>query len=382
MNNDDKTRGGKQANPVTKIYNETMREDGQKKWEAKYTGAKDVTEQAPEYQQLKNVLDVVAEGLAGDIEAARKGKGRRPTWLDDLMHLDPRQLALIGLQCCYNAVLKDSTLSNVTQEIGSLIDRECLALELLHSDDEEANKNNRRIVKMVSEAHTSAHIRLKALRSIATKNGTKSIYFGTVEKKGDRKMHLKRRTANAAPVLSAIFQHCHIFEKDTQFTTPTNSITRLAFTQEAQEQLEKSKDYLQWSQPLLKPIPMDSPRPWDGYHTGAYKDWRLAEAVKLVRGASSKQIEAIEHSFKGETPEHFRALNALQETRLCINEEMLEVVEWCWECRHSFGKFPKRDTPDFPKLPEDHMTMDQDLKKAIKEDQREWRNTDRRVKGC
>ena len=61
---------------------------------------------------------------------------------------------------------------------------------------------------------------------------------------------------------------------------------------------------------------------------------------------------------------------------------MLEVVEWCWECRHSFGKFPKRDTPDFPKLPEDHMTMDQDLKKAIKEDQREWRNTDRRVKGA
>ena len=65
------------------------------------------------------------------------------------------------------------------------------------------------------------------------------------------------------------------------------------------------------------------PNPWIGFHTGAYKDWRLAECVKLVRGASSKQIEAIEHSFKGETPEHFRALNALQETRLCINEEML-----------------------------------------------------------
>ena len=28
------------------------------------------------------------------------------------------------------------------------------------------------------------------------------------------------------------------------------------------------------------------------------------------------------------------------------------------------------------------MTMDQELKKAIKEDQREWRNTDRRVKGA
>ena len=208
------------------------------------------------------------------------------------------------------------------------------------------------------------------------------VYFGIEEKKGDRKMHMKRRTSNAAPVLSAIFQYCHVFQKDTQYTTPKNSITRLSFTDEAMRQIERSKEYLQWSQPLLKPIPMDAPNPWTGFHTGAYKDWRLAECVKLVRGASSKQIEAIEHSFKGETPEHFRALNALQETRLCINEEMLEVVEWCWETRQSFGKFPKRDKPEFPRLPEDHMTMCQELKKAIKEDQREWRNTDRRVKGA
>ena len=380
--NEDKTRGGKQANPVTEIYNSTMKEDGQKKWEAKYTGAKEVTQQAPEYQQLKNVLDVVADGLAKDIEEARKGKGRRPTWLDDLIHLDPRQLALIGLQTCYNAVLKDSTLSSVTQEIGSLIDRECLALELLHSDDVEANKNNKRIIKMVCETHSSASVRMKALRNITLKNGAKSVYFGVVEKIGDRKMHMKRRTANAAPIISAIFQHCHVFQKDTQFTTPTNSITRLAFTDEAQREIENSKEFLQWSQPLLKPIPMDSPKPWAGYHSGAYHDWKLAECVKLVRGASSKQIEAIEHSFKGEIPEHYRALNILQNTRLCINEDMLEVVEWCWETRQSFGKFPKRDTPDFPRLPDDHMTMDQDLKKAIKEDQREWRNTDRAVRGA
>ena len=370
------------ANPIAEAYNETMKQDGRRKFNEKYQQAENVTEQAPEYSQLKQVLDLVADGLSKDIEEARRGKGRRPTWLNDLMHLDPRQLALIGLQTCYNAVLRDSTLSSVTQEIGSLIDRECLALELLHSEDEEANKNNRRIVKMVSEAHTSAHVRLKALRNIATKNGTKSVYFGIEEKKGDRKMHMKRRTANAAPVLSAIFEHCNVFQKDTQYTTPKNSITRLSFTDEAMRQIENSKEYLQWSQPLLKPIPMDTPNPWQGFHTGAYKDWRLAECVKLVRGASAKQIEAIEHSFKGETPEHFRALNALQETRLCINEEMLEVVEWCWETRQSFGKFPKRDTPDFPRLPEDHMTMDQDLKKAIKEDQREWRNTDRRVKGA
>jgi len=97
----------------------------------------------------------------------------------------------------------------------------------------------------VSEAHSSPAIRLKALRNIATKNGTKSVYFGIEEKKGDRRKHLQRRTSNAAPVISAIFQHCNVFRKETEYTTPTNSITRLSFTDEAISELEKSKDHLQ-----------------------------------------------------------------------------------------------------------------------------------------
>ena len=367
---------------LSDAFNSTMHEDGREKWADKYANAKDVTEQAPEYQQLKSVLDDVANGLAIDIEAARQGKGRRPTWLGDLMHLCPRQLALIGLQSCYNSVLKDSTLSNLTQEIGSLIDNECLALELLQGADAEENKNNKRIVQMVTKANSSADVRLKSLRNIATKNGTKSTYFGVYNKKGDYAIRKKRRTANAAPVLSAIFQYCNIFLKDTIYTTPQNSITRLAFTEQALEQLENSREIMQWSQPLLKPIIMDSPNPWTGYHTGAYKDWRLAQEVKLVRGASNDQIAALEHSFKDGIPDHFRALNALQESRFCINEDMLEIVQWCWETRQSFGKFPKRDLPDFPRLPDDHETMCKTLKKAIKEDQREWRNTLRRVKGA
>ena len=77
-----------EANPISEAYNETMHQDGKTKWEDRYKQADNVTEQAPEYNQLKKVLDKVAEGLTKDIEEARRGKGRRPTWLNDLMHLD------------------------------------------------------------------------------------------------------------------------------------------------------------------------------------------------------------------------------------------------------------------------------------------------------
>ena len=78
-----------EANPISEAYNETMHQDGRRKFNEKYQQAENVTEQAPEYSQLKQVLDLVADGLSKDIEEARQGKGRRPTWLNDLMHLRP-----------------------------------------------------------------------------------------------------------------------------------------------------------------------------------------------------------------------------------------------------------------------------------------------------
>ena len=46
-----------QDNPIAEAYNETMKQDGKTKWQEKYKQADNVTEQAPGYSQLKQVLD-------------------------------------------------------------------------------------------------------------------------------------------------------------------------------------------------------------------------------------------------------------------------------------------------------------------------------------
>jgi len=363
-------------------YERSMRLDGRDKFHDRWTRATDVTEQAPEFRQLQEALPKVAEGLRADIEEARASKGRRPEWLKSLVHLDPYSLAYIGLHTCYNAVLSGQTLASVTQEVGKLIDKECLKFDLLEGPDEKTNRDNKRIIEMVSKTHSSAAVRLKSLRNIATKNGVKSLYFGIAKDKSERRQHHRRRVSSSGPILSAVMQHCEIFEKTTVMTKANMSKTTLSFTPEAEAALEKSAAYLEWMEPLLKPMAMALPNPWTDFHTGCYDDPFLASGVKLVRKATRAQEESIQHQFTKGEPEYVRALNALQATPMSINEPILEAVQWCWDERKQFGKFPAQDLPEFPRLPEDHESMDRELKAAIKEDQRDFRKTVKQVKGA
>ena len=359
-----------------------MREDGQAKWNQRQleAGTK-VTERKPEWLQLTEALEVVADGLKVDIDEARKSKGRIPDWVHSLDRVSPYTLALIGLQSCYNSVLKGETVSKTTANIGKLIDNELLSIDLMLNQSKDVAKDTKRIVKMTSETNSSPDARLKALRVISTKNGTQSLYFGIKKKEGDQRKTLLRRKSNAGPVLSAVLQHCNIFETNLVRVSMTNTQSLLAFTEEAEVELEKSKERLSWMEPLLKPMVGLPPNPWTAYDTGCYHDPKLAQGVRLVRKGIHLQRTQLEHQFTKGIPKHVRALNALQATPLSINGPVLEAVQWCWDQRHSFGSFPAQDLPEFPRLPEDHETMDVDLKSAIKEDQRDFFKTKREVQG-
>ena len=367
---------------ISKAYENTMKSDGNDKWHDRHSTATDVTEQLPEFRQLQQVLDKVTNGLKKDIETARASTGRRPEWLKTILHINPETLAYLGLHACYNAVLSGKGVSSLTQEIGRLIDRECLKFDLVEGEDAETNKDNKRIIKMVSKTQSSPEVRLKSIRNITTKNGFNSLWFGINKDHGGKRLNLRRKSSNASPVLSAVLEHCNIFEKKTDTISKTSRKSCLVFTAEAELELERSTDHMSWQEPMLKPIPMASPAPWTSFDTGCYADKFLASTVKLVRNATRKQMNAIEHQFTKGEPMYVTALNALQATPLSINEDMLEVVKWCWESKQSFGKFPKHKAPLFPRLPENYKeVLDEETIAAIKSDQRDQIKTVSEIKG-
>jgi len=371
---------------VSELYEQKMKTDGRQKFakqiEAKVTKSgskvpKAVTDRPAHFTTLKHELPKIAHGLGEDIQEAKQSKGRPPMWLEPLQTLDVNTLAYIGLLCCFNGVLKQWSLTNLTQKIGEMVEQELLLIELIEAD----GKTNRRLIKQVTEAHSSREVRLKSLRNITMKNGFRSLNFGVFTDQASKAAMKMRRTQYAAPVLSSVLQYCDVFQKLTEFEGKNNRTTCVSLTKEAESSLMNSEEHLSWMQPIYKPM-LTPPAAWTGFDTGCYQDAFLSSRVKLVRQATAAQKRAIEYQFTLGTPIYARAVNALQATPLSINRPMLEVVEWCWQAQMDLGKFPVSTLPPRPRMPEDHMSLAPVLKAAIKADIRKHFALERQVKGA
>lgn len=379
-------------------YERAMREQGKDRWDHKHLEATEATDSPHHFNKLKEALPKVAEGIQKSLKSAKATKGRVPMWVQELSQVDSSTLAYIGLLCSFNGVLKTESVTQVTQKIGELVEKELLKKDLM-LDDKARHKaaieqaealglerpkpinTNKRLIDQVTAAHTSPRYRLKALRIIAEKNGTRSLNFGIAKTRAERQALKERRAKLAAPVLSNVLEFSEVFDKTLVVEGMNNTSLKLSFTEEAQEQLEKSQRYLSWMAPIFKPM-LAEPKPWTDFDTGCYHDDFLASSVKLVRGASPEQEAAIRYAFTQGTPTYVKAANALQATPLSINHGILEAVQWCWDEQKQFGKFPTSRLPERPRLPENWQTLEREVIAELKADIRRHQKLESQVKGA
>ena len=383
---------------INRAYERTMRDEGNDKWLEKHGSAEDVTDSPSHFNKLKQALPKVTKGIEKALKEGRKSKGRIPTWVEELSTVDSDILAYVGLMCSFNGVLKTNTVTQITQSIGELIEKELLKNELLWHDKQthklavelaaeaglerpKPRNTNKRIIDQVTTAHTSPKYRMKALRIIAEKNGFRSMNFGTAKTRAERQAIKERRAKLAAPVLSTVLEFSDVFDKSLEAEGKHNTMLRLKFTEEAERQLEKAEKYLSWMAPIFKPM-LSEPNPWTNFDTGSYHDEFLASCVKLVRSATIEQENTIRHQFTKGTPDYVRAVNALQSTPLSINTDVLRVVQWCWDERKQLGKFPTQDLPERPRMPENWQELESEVIAEIKADIRRHQKLVTQVKGA
>ena len=379
-------------------YERTMRTQGNDKWHQKHSEQTEATDSPHHFNKLKEALPKVSQGILKALKEAKATKGRHPAWVDDLSQVDESTLAYIGLLCSFNGVLKEHSVTQVTQNIGELVEKELLKNDLLFDDKakhkaavEQAKElglerpkplnTNKRLIDQVTAAHTSPAYRLKALRIIAEKNGTRSLNFGTAKTRAERQALKERRAKLAAPILSTVLEFSEVFDKNLITEGKNNTSLKLTFTEEAQEQLERSERYLSWMAPIYKPM-LAEPKPWVDFDTGCYHDDFLASTVKLVRQATPEQEAAVRHQFTSGTPTYVKALNALQATPLAINGPVLEAVQWCWDEQKQFGKFPTAVIPPRPRLPENWQELPREEVAELKADIRKHQKLESQVKGA
>ena len=390
---------GAKDTSTNRAYEQQMRAEGSEKYKEKAGGETSVDKRPPHFHSLTDALPKVSEVIQKTLKEAKQSTGRVPAWVGELSTIDADTLAYVGLLCCFNGVLKEQTITQVTQAIGQHLEQELLSSELKAEDKAKHTEavetaraaglerpkprnTNKRLVEQVTSAHNSREHRLKTLRIITTKNGFSSKNFGVAKTKEARAKLKERRTKLAAPVLSSVLEASNVFDRELEWEGHKQRKSVICFTKEAFAAMEANELRMSWMSPVFKPM-LAAPVPWGAFDTGAYHDANLASMVPIVRGGSHAQREAITHQLSNGMPNWCRALNALQATPYSINEPVLNAVQWCWENKkHGLNKFPRHSVPDRPRLDEDWKHQPAAQVAAVKAEIRKHLKLEMRVKGA
>ena len=307
-------------------------------------------------QALPKVSETIVRYLKEDEQRSDSGRGRRSEWYEPLVDQDPDTLAYIGLNCCYETVLKQNSLAGCYTQIGGRVELEVWADELKEYDE----SLFKRLVKQVTKDHSSERYRMKAARISASKAGFKFNKWGRAE-----------RVKVASPIVNAVLEGSDLFEV---VTVEENLKTHrnLTLTKDAEGLIQQRMFDASWAEPMFGPLVVP-PKPWTSFETGAYQDEMLSAMVPMVRKSTAEQRRAIKRDFeKDAEPLYVKAINALQATPLRINKRVLDVLDYCVSEKLRFSQFPELEPPVFPKLPDDFEDLPENKQRQLRRDQKGW----------
>tara|TARA_R100000742_G_C4278672_1_gene101809 strand:- start:1277 stop:3766 length:2490 start_codon:yes stop_codon:yes gene_type:complete len=345
-----------------------MLEKGNERFLDRQESNKRLTTQENPHNLVKESLPRVSKEILLLINTEKeKGKGRKCKWIDDLDTIDPDILSYIGLNTFFECVSQGLTRTSCLTRIGKRIELESYSIELTKFD----SKLAKRIERQVMKEHSSEIYRIDALKNIAGKEGFKP-----------ERWSKDRKTRAATPIYDAVLNASHVFEEWDE-SEPRKTKKKVGLTTEASALLAKLDFESSWNEPMLAPM-IVKPRPWKDINTGCYRHPKLAAHVPLVRAATPEQRQAIRNQIRTskELPLYIQALNALQETPLEINKDMLHVVKWCWENGKAPAKFPLKDYIEYPDKHDNWDELTDEQKKGIRLDIKSIRIKNREIDGA
>ena len=343
-----------------------MVQKGQERYQARQAALRASQQETP-HDIISEAIPKVSEALTSFVTSEElrvsKGKGRPPLWLQEVRKHDPKIMAYIGLNVCYDTVIYNQTLTSALVSIGTRVEQERWALELEAKD----KVLFKRLVKQVTKNHASERYRLKACKVIASKEG-----FSMPKWSKQQKLSI------AAPILNAVLEATDIFQVSTDTIGETGransmkTMRHITLTPEAEEMVRQRSFDASWAQPMFGPLVVP-PKPWTSFDTGVYQDEVLAALTPLVRNSTAEQRRSIKRDFeKHGEPEYVRALNALQATPLAVNTAIVDVVRWVKDENMRYTDFPDLSPPAYPELPQDQSSHTEDYIRQLRDDRKAW----------
>ena len=362
-----------------------MIDNGEQRFTKRSNALKSTSLKNEPHKLITKALPAVAAELTKVFEAEEAKfncggtKGRVFDFYKDVVGVDIDTLAYIGLNMCFDSILKFASQTTTMTSIGRRVELENWALGLKDYDPHMA----KRIEAKVTKDHTSQRYRIKAARIIANKGGYKP-----------EKWDAPRCTKVGSCILNAVLKASDLFmvfdadpnpvsvvkskgevvrNKDGKAQVKRKTKWCIGLTDEAREELKTLEIDASWAEPMYGPM-IVPPKPWTSFDTGCYYDPALAGSVSLVRGACKEQKDAIDRHFVNYVePGYVKALNAIQATPLKINKGVLDALSWVQSeikdgraiPKGSLDDFPIIVDPQLPIVPENLMEMDADIIEEI-----------------
>jgi DNA-directed RNA polymerase len=287
---------------------------------------------------LRGALPIVSKGIVEYLEAARTAKGRKPVGFKPIEMSDPDKLALIGLSTVFHELPNGGTVSAIAHQIGRRAQVE-LEAEAIQSKD----KKRAKALKALAEKGASA--RTLEDRHDATVAGL-DIDLGW---SGSTRVLVGQLVLNVIlKDLAEVFVTTKVKQKGPK---GLHMIPAVEMTPAAVEMLLAMEDVAAFTRPVYTPM-IAPPRPWTSITTGAYLDLRVSKTVPLVKTFSGEHRRLVREAIKdGSMQEVLEAVNAIQDTRFAIDQDILRLIKWAKDEGHQPGaKFPlpKGKTPEVP----------------------------------
>ncbi len=303
------------------------------------------------------VLLDVADAIDGFLlEVENRAGGPEAVWYKYVKAVPATQLADVALRGCLDSVAQNITFNTLTRKIG-----QATQCALFHEQLKALGRSGKRLAnnieaKAQNKYQTTDNRQEYALKLLndAIGKDIKNLVDATEQQKD-----VLRLLQDAGQVfedwtddlcahigcllISAVLKGSNLFEETSIRPDGGKHEQRfLDLTVTGKAILDQKNSFLDTLAPMFGPTLLP-PKKWSIDSLGPYHDPALARLVPIVKHASPEQRKAIKEAMAdGSLQECLDALNTLQETPYCVNEYVVDAVQYVYDNDMSdqVSKFP------------------------------------------
>ena len=302
------------------------------------------------------VLMDVADAIEGFLlEVENRSGGPEAVWYKFVKAVPAVQLADVALRGCLDSVAQNITFNTLTRKIG-----QATQCQLFHEQLKSLGRPGVRLADNIA-AKASSKYQLQenrqqyALQLLAKAGHTLDDW------NDDLCAHI------GCLLISAVLKGSNLFEETKLKPDDSKHEQRfLDLTLTGKAILDQKNSFLDTLAPMFGPTLLP-PKKWSLDSMGPYHDPALARLVPIVKHASKDQRNAIKSAMEdGSLQQCLDALNTLQETPYCVNEYVVDAVQYIYENElsagvKSFPNFISDDTGDQNRITkEEFAALDKD----------------------